>query len=76
MSHFYGTMDGGRKPASLTGHKAGGISAHLRGWGYGVEVEVTHEDGVDVARVYETGGSNSKNPRRLVWSSPMIRGES
>lgn len=50
MSKFYGEMRGAAKN-----------SVTLRGWNKGIKVECSVEDGVEVYRVYETGGSNNPN---------------
>ena len=61
MSRFYGTMDGGRKPVSRTGHALTGMEAHLRGWNHGVRVKVCVKDGREVFEVYKTSGSNGSS---------------
>ena len=57
MSHFYGSIEGGRGTATKGGTKASGISGHIRGWSVGARVDVNHRDGVDVVTVYATSGS-------------------
>ena len=58
MSHFYGSMQGGRGETTRTGTKNSGLSAHVRGWDFGVKVEINHVKGENVVHVYKTGGSN------------------
>ena len=60
MSKFYGEMRGAAKN-SVTRRGHNKLSAHLRGWNKGIEVECSVEDGVEMYRVYETGGSNNPN---------------
>jgi len=59
MAQFYGSIEGtGRTTATRTGTKSSGMTAHIRGWNVGARVVLQHVDGVDMVRVYETGGSN------------------
>lgn len=57
MAQFYADIQGNRGEATRAGSKASGISGHIRGWHVGAFVDVRHEDGHDVVRVYRTGGS-------------------
>ena len=60
MSRFYGEMRGADKNyVSRRGHDS--ISVHLRGWNKGIRVECSIEQGVEVYKVYETGGTNNPN---------------
>lgn len=68
MSHYYATVQSGRKPVTKTGHKSTGMNAHIRTWDDGVEVEVTHKDGVDTFNIYRTTGSNRRGARYLINS--------
>jgi hypothetical protein len=58
MAQFYANIQGNRGEATRMGTKSSGLSGHIRGWNVGARVEVSHEDGHDVVRVYRTGGSN------------------
>jgi hypothetical protein len=58
MSQFYASIQGSRGEATRQGSKNSGIVGHVRGWNLGCRVEMSHEDGRDVCRVYRTGGSN------------------
>ncbi len=58
MAQFYGDVQGNRGQATRMGTKGSGMSAHIRGWNVGVRVELSHEGGVDVVRVFRTAGSN------------------
>ena len=66
MAHFYGEISGGRSSVSRTGHKSSGFEGHLRGWGMGVRVELSHRDGKDIAEIYSTGGSNARTSELLI----------
>lgn len=58
MAQFYASIQGNRGGSTRMGTKASGISGHIRGWEVGCRVDMSHEGGVDVCRVYRTGGSN------------------
>lgn len=62
MSHFYGSMTGGRGEVTRTGTKNSGMAVHVRGWDMGIFVDLIHENGVDKAVVYRTSGSNDSHP--------------
>lgn len=66
MAHFIANVEGNRGSASRTGTKNSGITSHTRGWNLGVRVEMKHEDGEDVAYVYETGGSNRIGQEEII----------
>ncbi len=59
MAEFYGELTSGRGTTSRTGNKSTGLIAEVRGWNVGVNVVLTHENGVDTVRVYRTGGTNN-----------------
>lgn len=66
MAHFYGSMDGSaRTTATRCGTEGSGITAHIRGWASGVEIDGYHDTdtGRDVFIVRMTGGSNRKSVR-------------
>jgi len=68
MSHFYGTMNNGiNRPRTIRGHKTQGLTAHVRGWGLGVQVDLFERDGKDWARVYITAGSTGNGYMVNVW---------
>jgi hypothetical protein len=58
MSHFYASMKGARGQATRCGSKQSGIFAHIRGWNFGVRVELVHVGGKDAVRLYQTSGTN------------------
>ena len=62
MSHFYASIEGNRGPATRQGSKDSGISAHARGWSFGVRAFVFHDTDTDTdrAHVYLTLGSNGQ----------------
>jgi hypothetical protein len=66
MAHFYGDMQGSRGQATRCGTKQSGIHAHIRGWHTGVQTVVSHENGVDVVRVYRTSGSSGAGSTTLI----------
>lgn len=47
MSHFYGTVKGGRTEASRCGHKNTGIRASAGSWSGGVEVQLYYDEETD-----------------------------
>lgn len=62
MAHFYGDMEGSAKTqATRCGTKKSGISAHVRGWHFGVKVWVWYnaETGEDMVDINLTGGSKN-----------------
>lgn len=66
MAQFYASIQGNRGESTRIGTKSSGITGHIRGWSIGARVEVSHENGEDVIRVYKTSGSNgSKNPELI-----------
>lgn len=68
MSHFYASIQGQRGEATKTGSKISGIHGHIRGWDFGVKVDlyVDSETGEDTARVYLTSGSNGYCSSKLL----------
>lgn len=70
MSKLYGEIVSDSRKSGVTsrGHKH--ISAHIRGWSVGVEVEAKIEDGKVVLRGWETGGSGDSSRRRPLFEIP------
>jgi hypothetical protein len=66
MAQFYGTLQGARGPASRLGHKSSGLTADVNGWNVGARVEISHENGHDVVRVYRTSGSNARHTSKQI----------
>jgi len=61
MARFYGDVQGNRGEATRMGTPSSGISAHIRGWDVGINVQCyVDDDGFDVCEAYPTGGS--RNP--------------
>jgi hypothetical protein len=58
MSRFYASIQGSAGEATRQGHANTGITGHVRGWHVGARVDVSDENGVDVVRVFRTGGSS------------------
>lgn len=45
-----------------------GITAHLRGWDFGLEITMrVDEDGTPLFEIWETGGSNDPGTKRQVF---------
>jgi len=51
MSHFYGTVEGNRSPATRCGHKTSGIQTAAASYEGSVRVSIEHVDGKDIATV-------------------------
>jgi len=66
MAQFYGSMKGNRGEATRMGTKGSGMMAHIRGWGVGIRVELTHRNGTDICTVYKTSGSNKTAPDIII----------
>ena len=68
MAHFYGDLQGCRGAATRMGTKNSGISAHIRGWDFGVRVSVRWDEAKqkDVVSVRLTGGSNGHHGGRCL----------
>lgn len=67
MSHFYASIQGNRGEATKTGTKISGVHGHIRGWDFGIKVDMYINDaGEDTARVYLTGGSNGYDADKLL----------
>ena len=64
MSHFYAEIVGNKGSATRQGTQTSGMIGHIRGWNIGVRVEISYEDGIDICRVYKTGGTN--NPQSIL----------
>jgi hypothetical protein len=67
MARFYGSMRGNRGEATRMGNVKSGLSAHIRGWYVGVQVELSvNKDGQDVVTVYKTSGTNNLQSSELI----------
>jgi hypothetical protein len=66
MAHFYGSVQGSRGAASRLGGRQAGIRTVAKGWQFGVDVYLYHDEktGRDFAHVYQTKGS--ANPSATV----------
>lgn len=58
MAQFRATIQGQRGEASRLGTKNSGLRVTANGWDCGIAVQVSHEHGKDVFRVWRTSGSN------------------
>ena len=52
MAHFYGILQGGRKPVTRTGHKNTGLETTAASWQGSVCTYLYEKDGTDYARVF------------------------
>lgn len=72
MSKLYATMDSDTRKRSLTTRGHNSIQAHIRGWDFGVavDVEMTADGGGGddpIVTVYLTSGSNGPLQRKMIW---------
>lgn len=51
MSHFYGTLQGGRGESTRCGTRSSGMTTHAAGWGGAIRVDLFERDGKDFYRV-------------------------
>lgn len=59
MAHFYGEIRGNRGDATRMGSKDSGMFCHVRGWNFGVRVDMyVNEEGEDAALIQLSPGSN------------------
>lgn len=60
MAHFYADAQGNRGGRTCMGTKNSGLDGHLRGWGIGAKVFLSHNDIIeqDICNVDLTKGSN------------------
>ena len=77
MAHYYGSIEGNTKsPATQTGTKSSGISAHVRGGEHGVLVTVKAVvcDGKKATeyKILRTGGSNNTINRENVQVNAIL----
>lgn len=65
MAKWYAEIKGSSKtPATKQGTETSGMSAHIRGWSFGVNVECfVEKDGREYIQVQRTGGSNDPKAR-------------
>lgn len=66
MALYYGEIKGrARTLATRIGYKR--IQSHVRTWTHGIETDYSkNDDGSIQVRVYETGGSDNANRRKLI----------
>jgi hypothetical protein len=69
MSHFYGSLQGSRGPATRCGSRASGIRASARSWTGSVTVDLDDVDGVTYATIRATPGSAQGG--RQLWRGPV-----
>jgi len=73
MSALYGSMESDTTrsgPRTCGGHKQ--IEAHIRGWDFGVMVQVIHGESGDYARIFLTGGSHRTGADKLLGEYTRI----
>ena len=68
MSSLYASIDADASKTQATRRGYRNISAHVRGWDSGVEVDARHDETGDTFDVYVTTGSNGSGSRLLVGS--------
>lgn len=66
MSHFYASIQGQKGLATRCGSKSSGIVGHIRTWEFGIEVQIQHVNGKDIAYLYKTSGSNGGSDNELL----------
>ena len=66
MSHFRGTVIGGRGETSRLGHKTTGLTTNCNTWDLGIKVDVRFVNGQNIFKVYKTGGSNGASSPELI----------
>jgi hypothetical protein len=66
MAQFYANIQGNRGEATRMGTKNSGLYGHIRGWHIGAKVEMSHENGKDICRVYKTSGSRGAKNAELI----------
>lgn len=71
MARFYGEVNGqSATPATRTGSKNSGMTAHIRGWSIGCYVRLyVNEDGEDEIVISATGGSNNPGATEIVFTN-------
>lgn len=70
MSHFYGTVNGGRSDASRCGHKTSGMETYCASWKGAIRCFAYVEDGVDMVRV-EKVSWKGVGEYELLFQGPM-----
>lgn len=68
MAQFYAEVVGQRRNVSTIGNKKSGIRTITNGWDKGVEVIITHNNGIDEIQVNITGGSNNPSTLINLWN--------
>lgn len=65
MSHFYAKINNYRSRTKCTrrGFRESGMEATVQGWHSGARIEIRHENGLDIVRVYETNGANGSTEK-------------
>jgi len=64
MSNFYGSMKGSRGEVTRQGH--GNITAHIRSWNVGIQVNGLKTESGNVFEVWLTGGSSCHCASKLL----------
>ena len=66
MAQFYAGVQGSSGMVTCQGSKRSGMNAHIHGWSVGIEVECQFDGEHDIISVFQTGGSNGEEPRKLI----------
>ena len=69
MSHFYGTVQGGRGAAHRCGHASTGLRVEAKSWNAAIRVSLSvDKDGADWARVSHT---DAKGKTTYLYAGPL-----
>ena len=75
MAHFRSTIQALGKEKSLCGSKDGMV-IRVNGWGNGVKIVASHENGKDIFRVYSTNGSDkNRTGTEIMEQIAVVKGE-
>jgi hypothetical protein len=63
-----GSIKGTDHSTTKSCYSSQGITAHLRGWDFGLRIEIlVDENGTPLFEIWETGGSNNPSNKRQVF---------
>ena len=78
MSHFYASIQGSKGEVTRQGTKSSGIDGHIRGWEFGVRVQIyVNDDGEDEVHITITDGSGDYGLRYFIgtFTKAVLEGE-
>lgn len=68
-----GSLRGWNQATEVTRYSNEGIEAHLRGWDFGLNIEMrVSEDGIPTYEIWETGGSHNTSKIRQVFLTTIL----